>query len=64
MADNSATTQGSAQQPSDPKGKGKATEPESHDASMEEADDSSSEEEVDEVGRAMQNRVLRRRRRG
>lgn len=35
---------------SDPKGKGKAVEPENREVSMEGEDDSSSEEEVDEVG--------------
>lgn len=51
MADQNGTAAQSintTQAPVDSKGKGKATEPEAHDVSMD-ADDSSSEEEIDEV---------------
>jgi hypothetical protein len=48
MADSNGSASMQENIASDSKGKGKATEPETHDVSME-VDDSSSEEEIDEV---------------
>lgn len=55
MADAAQGSAAAAQEPSD-KGKGKSTEPAAHDVSME-TEDSSSEDELDEVCHAMQDRM-------